>query len=191
MNYDELFRHAARHWGRVAALWDLDSTLRDSAQRHHLSPSRCPGATWDSYSAAGIDDEPMHGTIMTLRLFHAAGLRNHVISGSSESARELSLEWLDRHVGLQHIESVRLRGADDRRENGAYKAACVEEVREHGLIPVVFFEDWIPAAERIEREAGVPVVVVNPRYPCKNCGMTVEQIAAVLQPDKQGAEPGY
>jgi hypothetical protein len=186
MNYDELFRLACDNRDRAVALWDFDSTLRDSAQRHHLSPANCPGSTWDDYSAAGIDDEPMHGPIMTLRLFHAMGLRNHIISGSNESAHALSLEWLSLHVGLQHIESVRLRAAGDHRENGAYKAAYVEEVRARSLIPVVFFEDWPPAAEHIQRETGVPVVVVNPCYPCKNCGLTAEQIARIGQTDNVG-----
>ena len=186
MNYDDLFRDACRHWGKAVALWDFDSTLRNSAQRHHLSPANCPGSTWDDYSAAGIDDEPMHGSIMTLRLLYVAGIRNHIISGSSESARALSLQWLDRHVGLQHVESVRLRPAGDHRKNEVYKAAHVQEVREQGLIPVVFFEDWPPAAEHIQRETGVPVVVVNPCYPCKNCGMTAEQIARIGQTDNIG-----
>ena len=56
---------------------------------------------------------------------------------------------------------LHLRGPGDVTENGLAKAQYLVKLRERGLTPVVFFEDWAPVAEIIRSVAGVPVVLIN------------------------------
>jgi hypothetical protein len=162
----------------TAVLLDLDSTLRNSRQRHHLSPTQKnvpgepldPHANWHEYSMAGINDEPMRGPITALRLLWPHH-QIHIVSGSNESARGNTTQWLDRHVGLDWIDGIHLRAEDDFTESGPYKVAHILALRRRGIEPVLFFEDWAPAAQYIEAVGEVPVVCVNPCYPCKTCGV--------------------
>jgi hypothetical protein len=169
---------------RTAVLFDLDSTLRNSRQRHHLSP-KAAGANWHDYSMAGINDEPMQGPITALRLFWPHH-QIHIVSGSNESARANTAQWLDRHVGLNWIDGIHLRAEEDFSESGPYKVAHVLALREQGIETVLFFEDWPPAAQYIEAVGLVPAVCVNPCYPCKTCG--VDPVAGALagQIDSRG-----
>lgn len=157
----------------TVVLCDLDSTIRNSSQRHHLSPVNNPSSTWHDYSVAGINDTPMPGTITLLRLlspYHQV----HIISGSNESARNETMSWLRTHVGLNYIDAVRLRSFDDTLDgaptpNGAYKVAYARELEARGLQVVLALDDW-PEVVTALSDAGYPVICVSAMYPCPSCG---------------------
>lgn len=169
-----------------AVCFDLDSTLRDSRQRHHLTPIRNPDnpeITWDTYSAAGAKDTPIIGAIALTSMFFQH-YQVHIVSGSGESARPQTTEWLLRN-GVRW-DFLKLRTGDQ--PNGEFKVANIEALRAKGTECVLFVEDWGPVAREIEEKTSVPVLVVNPLYPCQNCefdvlaGLTGSQDNAGVRP---------
>jgi hypothetical protein len=157
----------------TAVLFDLDSTLRNSRQRHHLAPKRVDGALdptadWHDYSAAGIHDEPMVGPITALKL-HYPHHQTHIISGSNGSAMNYTVGWLDTYVGLQYLDHIQLRADGDRTPSGLYKVSYARKVEARGVKVVLVYENWVPAVRELQ-EAGFPTVCVNPCYPCRTCG---------------------
>jgi beta-phosphoglucomutase-like phosphatase (HAD superfamily) len=170
----------------TAVLFDLDSTLRDSRHRHYLSPAVNPDSTWHDYSAAGVYDAPMPGPITALRLLHEFN-QVHIVSGSNESARDLTMGWLTEHIGLEYIDHVALRADGDFSPNGLLKVNYARQLEQDGTKVVLFWEDWPSAAEELEK-AGYPVVCVNPRYPCLACG--ADAVKATSFPSSDGIGGG-
>lgn len=154
-----------------AVLFDFDSTLRDSRQRHHLSPTNNPdnpAITWDTYSEAGINDAPIIGSIALTHMLYPH-YQIHIVSGSSSSARDLSLEWLAKHSVT--FDFLKLR--DDTTENATFKLNYIAQLKAKGTEVVLFVEDWPPVGRKIEGETGIPTLLVNPAYACKVCGYDV------------------
>jgi hypothetical protein len=148
---------------RTAVLFDRDSTLGDTRHRWDLSPMKDPTSSWRVYAAACGGDAPIPGTVAAARL-HAPHHRIHICSGMDGSAYEINLGWLDRHK--IPYDEVRLRPAGDTEiPNADLKVSYILELRSRGIEPVLFFEDWGPAAADIYGRTGVPVVGVNPFYP--------------------------
>ena len=145
------------HLIKVAG-FDLDSTIADTAHRQHLMPHRMPGSTWDDYAAACPDDAPVDGVVAVMRALWPTH-QIHIVSGRSCSARQLTEDWLKRHAVPWDV--LHLRGPGDITGNALAKAGYLNKLRDSGLEPIVFFEDWPKVAEIIRREAGVPVVLVS------------------------------
>lgn len=152
---------------------DLDSTLRNTKQRHHLAPkkgAKAQGdgvldhvhADWLDYAMACAEDVPMMGPIMVLRMARAHGHAIHIVSGCSEEARSLTEAWLYKHD--VPFDTLRMHSAHDVTNNAEYKIQHVHYLQERGFEPILFLEDWPSVARQIERETGVPVLLVNPDY---------------------------
>jgi hypothetical protein len=146
----------------TAVGYDLDSTLCDTRHRWDLAPTADPGSTWDIYSAARTGDFPLPGPVASARL-HYPHHQVHIFSGSSESSRLVTLDWLNLHRVPYDV--LRQRKAGDRRANAALKIGYILELRELGIEMTLFYEDHPDVAAAIEAETGVPVLVVNPCYP--------------------------
>ena len=147
----------------TAVLADLDSTLADTRQRWPLSPMVNPDTTWADYSAACAGDVPLHGPIAVLRLLWPHH-EIHIVSGSNASARPHREAWLDRHQ--VPYDYLRLRGdTEEEIPNEGIKTGYVGWLRYRGTEPVLFLEDWAPAAAAIWEATRVPVLGVNPFYP--------------------------
>jgi hypothetical protein len=143
---------------RVAAGFDLDSTIANTEHRRHLMPHVTPGSTWDDYAAGCTDDMPVEGVIAVMRALHPTH-EIHIVSGRSQSAEALTRAWLARHD--VPFDVLHLRGPGDITANGEAKADYLLALAKSGVWPAVFFEDWPPVAEIIREKAGVPVVLVN------------------------------
>jgi beta-phosphoglucomutase-like phosphatase (HAD superfamily) len=174
---------------RTAVLFDLDSTLRNSRQRHHLSPAKIKDrklvpADWHAYSAAGIHDEPMPGSVTALKL-HWPHHQIHIISGSNASAMNYTMQWLAEHIGLSYLDQIQLRADGDDTENGLYKVRYARSVEARGVRVVLVYEDWPPAVQAL-LEAEYPTVCVNPCYPCLVCGTDPLERAVAAQVDNIG-----
>ena len=143
---------------RVAAGFDLDSTIANTEHRRHLMPHVTPGSTWDDYAAACPGDTPVEGVIAVMRALHPTH-QIHIVSGRSGSAEALTRAWLAEHD--VPYDFLCLRGAGDVSANGMAKARYLTGLAGQGVKPVVFFDDWPGAAEIIREEAGVPVVLVS------------------------------
>lgn len=157
-----------------AVLWDLDSTLANTAHRQHMVPliKAKQGPTWEDYSMACTADTPVEGTVTLVRLLATSTLTDtegtrrrfvqYGVSGRSEAARDLTQAWFTRH-GVP-LDGLYLRPAGDHTPNGRYKVGVIRKLRDHGIDVVLFVEDWAETAEYIREKTGVPVLVVQGDY---------------------------
>lgn len=162
-----------------AVLWDLDSTLANTSHRQHMVPliKAKAGPTWEDYSMACTGDTPVEGTVALARLIASLtvpvsdGLTMQVssnrvmqygVSGRSEAARQLTLDWFAEH-GVP-LDNVYLRPDGDHTPNGKYKVRVIRRLRDKGIDVVLFVEDWKETADYIHDKTGVPVLVVQGDY---------------------------
>jgi len=155
-------------------LWDLDSTLANTAHRQPMIPEirAKTGPTWEDYSMACTDDTPVEGTVALVRMLASSTFtdtdgnrhpyRQYGVSGRSEAARGLTLDWFQRY-GVP-LDGLYLRPAGDRTPNGKYKAGVIKSLRDSGADVVLFVEDWKETAAYIREKTGVPVLVVQGDY---------------------------
>ena len=117
---------------------------------------------------ACVDDTPVEGTVALVRLLSELGqesenpLYQYGVSGRSDVARDLTLEWFARHD--VPLDDVFLRPAGDHTPNGRYKVGVIRQLRDSGVDVVLFVEDWKETAEYIHSKTGVPVLVVQGDY---------------------------
>lgn len=147
-----------------AVCFDLDSTIANTAHRRHLLPEdRAEGSHWHAYSAACAGDGPIRGTLRLMQLLWLS-YQIHIVSGRTDSARSQTERWLTRHGVQWDYLSLRLP-EDDLTPNDELKVRYVRVLQGRGVPVELFAEDWVPVAQAIERETGVPVLVVNPCDP--------------------------
>lgn len=145
-----------------AVMLDLDSTVRDTRQRHHLSPRSNPESSWVDYAMACGGDTPMMGTIMIMRMARSIGWSIHLVSGCSEEARAITEDWLRKHDAP--YDTLRLHTEFDEEHNGLYKVQVGRYLIDRGFDLKLVVEDWPEVARLIEQELHVPVLCVNPMY---------------------------
>jgi hypothetical protein len=150
-------------------LWDLDSTLANTAHRQPMVPliRAKQGPTWEDYSMACVDDTPVEGTVTLVRLIAfldplASFVAQYGVSGRSEAAREVTEEWFKEH-GVP-LNDLYLRPAGDHTPNGKYKVGVINKLRDEGVNVLLFVEDWKETADYIHEKTGVPVLVVQGDY---------------------------
>jgi uncharacterized HAD superfamily protein len=142
---------------------DLDSTLCNTAHRHELANECLMTGNWDEYSKQCLDDEPIIGSITTLRLLYPYH-RIHLCTGRSIVARDNTEKWLaDFEVPYDELIMFDKSRWETKPSNGLLKAQYIQDLRSRGYQVVLFLEDWHETAEAIEA-VGVPVMCVNPRY---------------------------
>lgn len=149
-------------WNRTAVLWDLDRSLADNTPRDHLVPADMTvDANWDEWSLACMEDVPILGAITRLRLDSLAH-QVHICSARGVISHDLTLRWLDLHIGMEHINNVKLRARADQRKGWELKVEYIELLRARGIHVVLAYDDVEEQAHEIYAATGVPVLTVNP-----------------------------
>jgi len=146
-----------------AVIFDLDSTLSDTQQRHHLSPFVDPTRTWDDYSLSAEYDAPILGTIQLVRML-IPNYELHILTGRRETAMSITKTWLAKHRVPWDV--LRMRNESDPFTNEDYKLQYLEQLIARGITPVLFVNDWPEECKVVEEKLGVPTICVNPRYDC-------------------------
>lgn len=163
---DELVRKETAHlliFNGPLMLWDLDSTVCNTAHRHHMAEAIRAGedVTWDDYSMLCKDDEVIEGSVALMRALDAYG---HVaVSARSSCATRLTKYWFTQN-GVPFSAAI-LRPDGDHTPNGEWKVRVIKALRRLGADIRLFFEDWDEAAAVIRSETSIPVVGINPFYP--------------------------
>ncbi len=118
---------------------------------------------------ACADDTPVEGTVALVRLLSGRSfnygedrLYQYGVSGRSEAARDLTLDWFTRHD--VPLDDLFLRPAGDHTPNSQYKVGVIRELRVSEVEVVLFVEDCAESAEYIRAETGVPVLLVQGDY---------------------------
>lgn len=148
-----------------AVLWDLDSTLANTAHRQPMVPEikeyKEGGPTWEDYSMACTGDTPVASTVALAQLLHGT-VHQYGVSGRNVCAKQLTQDWLDKHK--VPLERLFLRNDGDHTPNGRYKVGIIKLLRASGIEVVLFVEDWKETAEYITEKTGVPVLLVQGDY---------------------------
>jgi len=147
----------------IAVVYDLDSTLADTRHRWNLNPRADPASDWEKYSMACPGDLPIRGTITRMQLDWPY-YQVHICTGRYNAARDLTVTWLEEHVGGSY-DYLKMRSAGDHTPNGVYKVKYIRDLSKSGVPVALFYEDWGEAAAYIAEHTGIPVLGINPFYP--------------------------
>lgn len=151
--------------GIPTAFCDLDSTIADTAHRHHLVAGRLEGkpVDWVAYSTACVDDVPIPGTIRLLQLLKYFGVYIVLLSGRDVSATEQTKDWLAKHE--VPYDDLILRDRAQREFQAEYKLgrlkAWIEAHPGHEIW--LHMDDWYEVGPAFATE-GIPTLFINPMY---------------------------
>jgi len=113
-------------------LFDLDGTLSDATHRlWHLEQDPID---WDAFHLASADDTPITPLIEIARGLYSVGKDVHILTGRSEIARNITLEWLRTHT--VPFTSLCMRHADCRQPDHELKPRFLEPL---GIDPANVF----------------------------------------------------
>lgn len=164
--------------GTEVVCWDLDSSVRSTVHRRHLLPQiRAGQATWDDYSLLAADDTPIAGSVALMRLLEDE-FWNIAVSGASDAAMDLTVDWAAKHN--VPLDDFILRPAGDKTDNGVFKVSVIRRLQEAGLNVLLFVEDWEPAARKIAEETGIPVLGINP-FDADAATISQDELVEVLE----------
>lgn len=172
---------SAERYGLPIVVFDLDSTIANTHQRRHLTPtmSEPTDADWLAYAMACVDDEVFEGTAQLIRLLWPTH-QIWILSGRSEEALDLTQEWFKKHEIPSDV--FRLRNRHDVRDNAKYKVSFIQEALRAGFKIKLMVEDWPRVAKAIQEQTGVPVLITNPDYPEGDSAMTHHESTSVDNP---------
>lgn len=142
--------------------FDLDGTLRDHSHRRWMLEKILAGEdgyTWADYSRASTDDVPVPAARELMRL-----LMQHYsiyVMSAAEDVPE-NHAWLAEHNFPYDKCLFRQRG--DHTDSAMLKVRWIKDLRMRGHNVRLYVEDFAEIAEVIERETGVPCLVVTPRH---------------------------
>ncbi|MCR9277069.1 MAG: hypothetical protein NXH85_03770 [Pseudomonadaceae bacterium] len=137
---------------RDTVVFDLDGTLALIDHRRYLV--RGKKKRWRDFFAACVDDEPNTPVIALARMLRQQSspkLRLIVFSGRSDEVRSQTLAWLDKHVGTDVFDEIRMRREGDYTPDDDLKRAWAEPIKEK----ILFSVDDRNKVVRMWRELGI------------------------------------
>jgi len=151
-----------RSFLRICVVWDLDSTLARTSQRHWmLDRIRAGDADWDDYAMECVGDDPAEGPVQLMRLMPQ--YRHVIISGRSARAVDLTVSWLSSHQ--VPADELRLAPPGGCPPGGAFKVSEIRAIQAEGREVLLVVEDFAEAAALIRQETGIPVLGITQFYP--------------------------
>ena len=138
-------------------IFDLDGTLADGRHRLHLLPTKDYDKTesWTEFNLAAVDDLPFWDNI-----YLCDALSSHykivILTGRSDVAREVTLDWLSKH-GVYFDELV-MRSQSDNRKDTVIKG---EYLRSIGLENILCCFDDLPHVAYHLRSLGLTCHLVT------------------------------
>lgn len=140
---------------------DWDSTIADTLHRQSMIDRSAHNGPdfWLRYSMASKDDTP--GPAFHLAKFMTdAGIPWIIVSGRSEGARDISMDWLHRH-GLKPLEVFLCDDRHDYMSHGEWKAMRLQEIQEKYGYKILFHvDDYDDVAVETEK-IGIPTILVH------------------------------
>jgi FMN phosphatase YigB (HAD superfamily) len=107
-------------------IFDIDNTLANVDHRwHHLRDGK---KEWDAFFSKQHLDEPYQAVLDVLHALANDRLGDEIIvvTGRDERFREVSLEWLNRHVEWFSSENLYMRPAGNREDDDVLKVKIVK-----------------------------------------------------------------
>ena len=152
-----IWRHGAVAPGD-AVVFDIDGVLSDAANRQHYLES--PRRDWEGFFDACGDDSVIEEVKALVDLLDPA-LRVVLLTGRPLRVHQLTEAWLRRYVIRWGLLVMRPWGGYAAARH--FKRHAISELRQHGLVPRLAFEDDPRNAEMFRAE-GVHCVYLHSGY---------------------------
>ena len=139
-------------------IFDLDGTLADGRHRLHLLPTKDYDKTesWTEFNLAAVDDLPFWDNIELCNSLGVSQYRVVILTGRSDVARLVTLDWLWKH-GVYFDELV-MRSQSDNRKDTVIKE---EYLRSIGLENILCCFDDLPHVAYHLRSLGLTCHLVT------------------------------
>ncbi len=120
-------------------VFDVDGTLADNSQRHHLIAQR--PKQWDEYFKLCGNDKPIMPVVEILFAFNYAGIFPLMcVSARPLWTKEITLEWFNKY-DLPEFNDYYFRPNNDYREDSIVKQEILGRMRADGYDPFLVFDD--------------------------------------------------
>lgn len=139
----------------MIVICDIDGTLSDMEARRTLLLN--DPIDWVEFSRRAFQDPPIVETVETIRALKQRTHRIIIFTGRDESARELTVKWLEQH----HIpyNDLCMREEGDDRPNWQIKKEWLSKYSPSSVLVAL---DDDPQVIRMYRQKGVPAWLVSP-----------------------------
>lgn len=134
-------------------VWDLDGTLACGKHRLHLLPKPEDAnvtSGWLRFNMAAGGDSPIEDNIKLMLTNAVAGYHTVILTGRSDDAMEITLDWLRKYE--VPYTSLIMRPKDDHRKDIEFKE---EKLREIGLDRILCCFDDLEHVVKHIRSLGV------------------------------------
>ena len=142
--------------GGPAVIVDVDGVISDGSNRQHLAQAR----RWDEFFAGCPDDPPLEATVALVN-----SLSSHItvvlLTARPWHLLNDTVAWLKTHQVRWDL--LILRPPNSGVRSRAYKAAEVDNLRQHGFDLLYALEDD-PRNVEMYAEANVPCVYIHSGY---------------------------
>ena len=142
-----------------AVLCDLDGVLSDAGWRQHFI-EKGKYKDWDSFFQ-NCGDDPFLDEVATVLSLLDKDLAVILLTGRPSSVRRQTVSWL-RNNSLRWDVLI-MRDSGDYSVAMEFKSESVDEIRRHGVEPVLAFEDDRRNVEMFKAK-GIPCVYIHSGY---------------------------
>lgn len=115
-------------------IFDLDGTLADGRHRLHLLPKKDYHITesWTEFNLASVHDTPFTDNIELCNSLYRQGYTIIILTGRSDVAMRVTVEWLRRHGVKYHY--LKMREQSDNRKDTQIKEEFLRDVGLHRIL---------------------------------------------------------
>lgn len=154
---DEVLRRVARS-GQQIVIWDFDGTLSDGSHRLHALPKAKDAhrnESWHDFVMLAADDPEFTDNVILCNITYQRAV-NLILTGRTDTALDLSVEWLDEH-GVNYDYLI-MRSEHDHRKDVDFKGEIVDYLGADNILCA--FDDLEHVAEMF-RARGVTCHLVT------------------------------
>lgn len=145
-------------------VFDIDGTLADCSHRlHHIETSP---KNWGKFFLSSHEDKPilpMVELLMQLADNNRSEFEPNTIvlaTGRPMYLMKSTMEWINKHIGLDYIETIYMRHDNDRRPDHVVKVELAKNIiNDYGKIKM-WFDDRYRVIQALRKELGLFVIDV-------------------------------
>lgn len=154
----DAIRKLVQETGQLIVIWDYDGTLSDGRHRLHALPKAEDAHrtdAWYQFNMLAADDAEFTDNVILCNITYQRACIL-ILTGRSDHAEEISVEWLDEH-GVNYDYMI-MRSKDDHRKDTDFKGEIVDYLGAENILCA--FDDLEHVAEMF-RERGVTCHLVT------------------------------
>lgn len=144
--------------GQKIVIWDYDGTLSDGRHRLHALPKAEDAHrtdAWYNFNMLAADDTEFTNNVTLCNITYGSAI-NLILTGRSDHAEQISIDWLDEH--RVQYDLMIMRSKDDHRKDTDFKGEIVDYLGAENILCA--FDDLEHVAEMF-RARGVTCHLVT------------------------------